>query len=82
MNENLKLHEAIAIVLLNQKGRTASTEEIAKEINRRKLYGKKDGSLIDKEQIRLRTHSNTKSGQFYNYLFEFTEPDKVKLKNM
>ena len=82
MNEKLKLHEAIAIVLLNQEDRMATTEEIAEEINRRKLYGQKDGSPVNKEQIRIRTHTNTNSGKFYSYLFEFIEPDKVKLRNL
>lgn len=82
MNEKLKLHEAIAIVLLGTDNRMATTEEIAKEINRRKLYGQKDGSLINKEQIRLRTHTNTNSGKFYSHLFEYVEPDSVRLRNI
>lgn len=82
MNEKLKLHEAIAIVLLNQDDRMASTEDIAKEINRRKLYCQQDGSPVNKGQIRLRTHTKTKSGKFYSYLFEFIEPDKVRLRNI
>ena len=60
---------------------TASTKEIAKEINRRQLYFQKKGTPINKSQIRLRTHPKTRSGKFYSYLFEFIYPDKVKLKN-
>lgn len=34
----LKLHEAIVVVLINRKTRVATTNEIADEINARKLY--------------------------------------------
>lgn len=81
MNE-LKLHEAIVVVLSEKESRTATTEEIAKEINKRKLYFKRDGSPVEKGQIRLRTHTNTKAGKFYSYLFEFIEPDMVRLRNV
>jgi hypothetical protein len=74
---NLTLHEAIAIVLKTQPKRTATTEYIADEINKLKLYTKKDKSLVLKGQIRLRTKlSNGK----YHYLFDFIEPNIVKLK--
>ena len=42
MNAKLKLHEAIAVVLLNCEGRKATTNFIAQEINQRKLYIRKD----------------------------------------
>ena len=82
MKEPLKLHEAIAVVLLKKDNRTASLEALAEEINRRELYVQKKGTPTNKAQIRLRTHRNTKSGRFYSYLFEFVDPDKVKLKNI
>ncbi len=82
MNDKLKLHEAIAVVLLKNENRTGTIEEIANEINRRELYGQKDGSLVKKEQIRLRTHTNTNSGKFYSHLFKYVEPDKVQLRNI
>lgn len=82
MKDLLKLQEAIAVVLLKKEKRIASLEEIACEINKRKPYAQKNGNPVDKNQIRLRTHPNTKSGKFYSYLFTFIEPNKVKLKNI
>jgi hypothetical protein len=75
----LKLHEAIVAVLTTKKNRTATTQQIADEINSRKLYHKKDGSPVQASQIRLRT---TLSKGQYLHLFEFEKPDKVKLKNL
>jgi hypothetical protein len=73
----LTLHEAITIVLKTQPKRTATTEYIAEEINKLKLYTKKDKSPVLKGQIRLRTKlSNGK----YHHLFDFNEPNIVKLK--
>ena len=82
MKGNLKLHEAIAVVLLSKKNRTATIEEIVKEINKRELYVQKIGSLTNKDQIRLRTHPSTKSGKFYSDIFKFIEPDMVRLRNI
>ncbi len=53
----LKLHEAIAVVLLNKENRMTTIEQIAKEINRRGLYKKKDGSILKKEQVTQRLGS-------------------------
>lgn len=75
-----KLHEAIEIVLKKKPNRTATVQEIADEINGRNLYQKRDGSSVEKGQIRLRTHPNTKSGKHYSYMFEYIEPAKVRLK--
>jgi|GEM_PF-1286908 len=82
MERILKLHEAIAVVLLSKENRTATLEEISEEISDRRLYYKKDGSFADQTQIRLRTHPNTKGGKTYAHLFEFIEPNRVNLKNI
>ncbi len=77
----LRLHEAIAIVLLYKKfkNRSASFEDIEKEIIKRKLYLRgKDDRLPPIAQIKRRIKQ---SNSFYNYLFEFQKPDRVKLKN-
>jgi len=50
----MTLHEAIQIVL-REKGRVMTTQEIANELNQRKLYTKRDGSEITAFQIRGRT---------------------------
>lgn len=69
MNNLLTLHEAIAVILLSKEGRTTSIQEISKEIAERKLYFQKSGEIAPPEQIRLRTHPNTKSGKQYAHLF-------------
>ena len=61
MNNNLlKLHEAIAVVLMNKPGRAASEPEIADEINIRKLYTRNDSKPFPTYQIKLRTNSSKK----------------------
>lgn len=83
MSNLLKLHEAIAVVLLDKK-RSASLEDITQEIANRNLYRQKngEGAFPPTSQIRLRTHPNTKGGKTYSYLFDFIEPNSVKLKNL
>jgi hypothetical protein len=73
----MKLHEAIIKVLQNQPNKTATTSFIADEINKQKLYIKKDKSPVLKGQIRLRTKLS--KGQ-YHHLFQYLEPETVKLK--
>jgi predicted transcriptional regulator len=76
----LKLHEAIAIVLLSRENRKANIDEIADEINRRKLFIRpSDGENVPSYQVMQRTKLS--SGK-YSHLFEFIEPDKVKLRNL
>ncbi|NOS54648.1 MAG: hypothetical protein HOP37_00145 [Cyclobacteriaceae bacterium] len=76
MKNLLKLHEAIAVVLLNKPKRTANTEEIAKEINKRGLYKRKDGKPLPAYQIMMRSKLN--NGR-YAYQFEYLKGDRVKL---
>ena len=73
----LKLHEAMAVVLLTQEGKKATTEWIAKEINRRELYQRKDGQSIPDYQIMQRVKL---SGGKYQPLFEWEDPNLVRLK--
>lgn len=82
MSNLLKLHEAIAVVLLSKDDRTATYDEISKEIANRDLYFQKTGDIAPPGQIRLRTHPNTKSGNIYQHLFEYIEPNRVKLRNV
>lgn len=77
MRTKLKLHEAIAVVLLSCNERTASIQFIANEINRRKLYERKDREPIPAYQIIMRTKLS--KGQYAGW-FKFIEPDKVVLK--
>ncbi|MCB2196048.1 MAG: hypothetical protein KQH79_09310 [Bacteroidetes bacterium] len=78
MNNFLKLHEAIAVVLLNKPNRTASEQEIADEINRRNLFKQNDGSPVPAHHIMLRT--KLAKGQ-YQHLFNYQSPDRITLKN-
>lgn len=75
----LTLHEAIAVVLLGKINRTATTEEIAFEINRRGLYFQRNGSVLPFDQVRLRVKLG--KGR-YLHLFEWMEPNLVILKNL
>lgn len=75
----LLLHEAIAIILLSKKDRTASIEEIASEINKRQLYNKSDGKEVPAHQIMQRTKLS--KGR-YHHLFEWIESNKVRLRNL
>jgi hypothetical protein len=75
----LKLHEAIAVVLLSQKERKAHIVEIANEINKRHLYAQKDGSPVPWKQIMMRTKLS--SGK-YHHLFSYFQGDFVQLKNL
>jgi len=73
----LTLHEAIAVVLLNCEDKTASTDFIAEEINRRGLYHRKDGAPLPAYQVMQRTKLSNRQ---YYHLFKFIEPNIVKLK--
>ncbi|MGV3529816.1 MAG: hypothetical protein ACO1OO_13030 [Flavisolibacter sp.] len=74
----LKLHEAIAVVLLNREDRTANFEEIANEINRRNLYRRKDGEPLPSYQVMQRS---TLSGGQYQHLFESVGKNSIKVRN-
>ncbi|MBI9036431.1 MAG: hypothetical protein JEZ03_18390 [Bacteroidales bacterium] len=50
----MTLHEAIKIIL-EEKGTEMTTIQIADELNKRKLYSKKDNSLVTDYQIHGRT---------------------------
>jgi hypothetical protein len=51
---NMKLHEAI-VIILEEKSREMTTKVIADELNKRKLYTKKDKSEITDFQVHGRT---------------------------
>jgi hypothetical protein len=75
----LKLHEAIAVVLLNKPDRTSTFDEIAEEINKRGLYFRKDENAVPDYQILQRA---TLSNGQYRHLFERVDQDKIKLRNL
>ena len=75
----LFLHEAIAIMLLSKELRTSTIGEIALEINKRSLYQRKDRSDVPPYQIMQRTKL---CNGHYHHLFEWIEPNKVRLRNI
>lgn len=77
MSRKLTLHEAIIEVLKNKPNQQANISEIAKEINDRKLYNRKDGNPLPEYQVMMRT--KLAKGK-YHHLFEYIEPDSVKLR--
>jgi len=52
----MTLHEAIE-KLLEEKGRSMTTSEIAEALNKNKWFTKKDGSEICQFQVHGRTHN-------------------------
>jgi len=66
------LHKAMKIVLLERESGTATTGEIAAEINQRQLYKRKDGDAARAKQINARVRQ-------YPELFQFVEPGIVRL---
>ncbi len=75
----LKLHEAIAVVLLSKPDRTSTFDEIADEITKRGLYQRKDQEPVPTYQIMQRT---TLSGGQYHHLFEKVGDKEIRLKNL
>jgi hypothetical protein len=66
------LHKAMQIVLLERESETATTGEIAKEIEQRQLYKRKDGDAARAAQINARV-------RHYPELFRFVEAGTVGL---
>jgi HB1, ASXL, restriction endonuclease HTH domain len=60
---HMTLHEAMAVVLREQSDRQMTVRELAAEVNRRELYRKRDGSLLEASQV----HARAKN---YSRLFE------------
>ncbi len=77
MNNLLKLHEAVAVVLLTKPNKTLTFEEIAEEIEKRNLFSERKGGITLAQQIKLRTSIASSK---YKYLFEFTKPNLLTLK--
>lgn len=77
MKNLLRLHEAVAVVLLSKPDRTATFEQIAKEIVKRDLFPNRKGGIALSEQIRLRT--SIKSSRYKSW-FYFTNPNALTLK--
>jgi len=80
MKNLLKLHEAIAVVLLGIPNRTATFKEIETEIAKRELFLRpKDGLPPPDYQIKMRT--TMAKGQYF-HLFEKVGDDGVRLRDL
>jgi hypothetical protein len=77
MKNLLYLHESIAVVLLSKPDRTATFEEIAKEVEKRKLFPNRKGGIELSEQIRIRTSI---ASSRYKSWFRFIKPNIIKLR--
>lgn len=77
MANKLTLHEAIIEVLKNKPDKKANISEIAKEINDRKLYTRGDNKPLPAYQVMMRTKLAKRK---YHHLFEYIEPNMVKLR--
>lgn len=77
MKNLLRLHEAVAVVLLSKPDRTATFEEIAKEVEKRNLFPNRKGGIELSEQIRIRTSI---SSSRYKPWFHFTRPNILRLR--
>lgn len=72
----LKLHEAVAVILLTKPSKTATFKEIADAIEKRGLFPDRKGGISLDKQIELRT---TISSSRYKRLFIFKKPDMLTL---
>jgi alkaline phosphatase len=70
--ERLTLHQALVVVLTDHANRWMTVRELAKKVNERDLYRKKDGSEVEANQV----HARTKN---YDKLFEKDGPN-VRLR--
>lgn len=77
MKNLLRLHEAIAVILLNEPHRTATFERIASEIEKRNLFPERKGGISLAQQIRLRTSIRSNK---YKHWFQFVPPEAISLK--
>lgn len=78
MDKNLlRLHEAIAIVLLNKPNKSADFEQIAFEIDKRKLYPNRKGNISLSKQIQLR--SAISSSKYLDTWFKKISETEIKL---
>ena len=76
MKNLLRLHEAIAVVLLSRPDRTATFQTIARAIERRNLFPERKGNITLEKQIELRIAISSSK---YKHLFEVVSSDKIKL---
>ncbi|TWJ02209.1 hypothetical protein JN11_01180 [Mucilaginibacter frigoritolerans] len=79
MKNLLKLHEAIALALLNKESRTCTYDEIANFIEKRGLFSVRKGNITLSKQVMLRS---TKSNQRYSHWFEALDNSSIRFRNL
>ncbi|TPD69762.1 hypothetical protein [Flavobacterium microcysteis] len=75
MKNLLTLHEAVILILLKKPNRTASYDEIAKEIEKRNLFPIRKGNISLSEQIKLRTSIASSK---YKHLFQKVSENEIR----
>jgi len=80
MKNELSLHEAIVVALINidKKTFSATFNEIAAYIDNRNLYGERKGNITLAKQVMLRS---TKAKGAYSYLFHQIDDQTIQLKS-
>ncbi|WP_139366923.1 hypothetical protein [Sediminibacterium ginsengisoli] len=77
MKNPLKLHEAVAVVLLSMPDKKSTFEAIADVIEKRGLFPIRKGGITLAKQIELRT---TITSSRYKHFFNFITPNFLQLK--
>lgn len=75
MKNLLTLHEAIILILLKKPNRTASFDEIAREIEKRDLFPIRKGNITLSQQIKLRTSISSSK---YKHFFQKVSENEIR----
>jgi len=80
MKNDISLHEAIVVALINidKKTFSANFDEIAAYIDNRNLYSERKGNIALAKQVMLRS---TKAKGAYTYLFHQIDDQTIQLKS-
>jgi hypothetical protein len=76
MKNLIKLHEAVILILLPKPNMTATFEQIAEEIEKRRLFPNRKGNISLSKQIELRTSI---SSSRYKHYFKNTVKGQITL---
>jgi hypothetical protein len=71
--ERRTLHEALELILSDNGNKWMSVSELARAVNERGLYAKRDGSPVEVNQIHARTHN-------YDKKFEKDPTDRSRVR--
>jgi hypothetical protein len=71
--ERRTLHEALKLILRENGNRWMTVSELAKAVNEKRLYSKRDGSPVEPNQIHARTNN-------YSEMFEKNPTDRSRVR--